>query len=129
MTPLVWAILLLALALLLILLEAFIPSGGVLGFLAAIALVASLVVGFLGGMKSGAINLVLATVVVPAAIYTLVKLWPSTPMGRMILGESPECDEDILPDSTLELRTLVGRHGVARTTRLPSGVSENESNT
>ena len=49
MDALLWSILLLLLGLALIALEVFVPSGGVLGVLAALALIASIVVAFSGG--------------------------------------------------------------------------------
>ena len=55
---LLWSILLLALGLGLIALELLVPSGGVLGILAALAIIASIAVAFSGGWVTGVIMLV-----------------------------------------------------------------------
>jgi membrane-bound serine protease (ClpP class) len=124
MEPLMWSVLLLVAALGLIALEIFIPSGGVLGVLAALAVIASLAVAFTGGMMTGTIMMVVTIVVVPLVVSGAVRWWPHTPIGRMIVLGIPASEDEVLPD-TLEYRTLgelVGKRGVAKTKMLPSGV-------
>lgn len=124
MEPLLWSILLFVAALGLIALEIFIPSGGVLGILAALALIASLVVAFSGGTTTGITMLITAIVVVPTMLAIAVRWWPHTPIGRLIVLQTPENEDDVLPD-TPEYRSLgelIGKRGVAKTKMLPSGV-------
>jgi membrane-bound serine protease (ClpP class) len=58
-------------------------------------------------------------VLVPIAVITLVRWWPSTPLGKLILLK-PAPEEEILPDLS-PLYSLVGRYGTARSKMLPSG--------
>jgi membrane-bound ClpP family serine protease len=123
MEPLLWSILLLIAALGLIALEIFIPSGGVLGILAALAVIASLAVAFTGGMMTGTIMMLVTIVLVPLVVAGAVRWWPHTPIGRLLVLGVPASEDEVLPD-TPEYRTLgelVGKRGVAKTKMLPSG--------
>ena len=123
MEPLLWSVLLLVAAMGLIALEIFFPSGGVLGVLAALAVVASLAVAFTGGMMTGTIMMVVTIVVVPLVVAGAVRWWPHTPIGRMIVLGIPASDDEVLPDTAeYHLGELVGKRGVAKTKMLPSGV-------
>ena len=124
MEPLLWSILLLVAALGLIALEIFIPSGGVLGILAALALIASLAVAFTGGAMTGTAMLIVTIVVVPTVLAVAVRWWPDTPIGRLIVLQTPDSEDDVLPDTPeyRSLNALVGKRGVAKTKMLPSGV-------
>lgn len=124
MEPLLWSILLFVAALGLIALEIFIPSGGVLGILAALALIASLAVAFSGGTMTGTAMLIVTIVVVPTVLAVAVRWWPHTPIGRLIVLQTPESEDDVLPDTPeyRSLNALVGKRGVAKTKMLPSGV-------
>ena len=124
MEPLLWSILLLVAALGLIALEIFIPSGGVLGILAALALIASLAVAFSGGAMTGTAMLIVTIVVVPTVLAVAVRWWPDTPIGRLIVLQTPDSEDDVLPDTPeyRSLNALVGKRGVAKTKMLPSGV-------
>lgn len=123
MEPLVWSSILLIVALALVVLELFIPSGGVLGFLAAVAAVACVIVAFSGGPKLGLVMLVAVTVLVPAAVAMAVQWWPHTPIGRLVLNTPPEDPDELLPDTEpyRGLRQLIGRVGKAESKMLPSG--------
>jgi membrane-bound serine protease (ClpP class) len=123
MDALLWSILLLLLGLALIALEVFVPSGGVLGVLAALALIASIVVAFSGGWATGSVMLVVAMVVVPVVIGVAIHWWPRTPIGRMIVLEPPHGEEEVLPETAeyRGLRSMIGKRGVAKTKMLPSG--------
>jgi membrane-bound ClpP family serine protease len=125
-SPLVWAILILALGLVLLLLELFIPSAGVLGFLAIMALVTSVVTVFrYEGMASGTAYLTAVVVLLAAMALLLIRWWPNTPIGRRILNlprpppRGPRHD-----DASNERKArseLVGQIGRAKTKMLPSG--------
>lgn len=123
MEPILWSIVLLLLGVLLVVLEVFLPSGGVLSILAALAVVAAICVAFTGGMVQGASVLLISTLLVPMVIVLAVRWWPQTPLGRLILIARPESDRDVLPDSPSyrERELLVGKFGRAKTKMLPSG--------
>ena len=120
-----WAILLLLVGFALVVLEVFVPSGGVIAILSAVAIVAAMVIAFQDSATTGpGVGLVFATITliaVPALIALAFKLWPRTPMGRAFLGDLPT-DADVVPDDAR--RALLGRVGVARTKMLPSGAVE-----
>ncbi|MGE0533957.1 MAG: NfeD family protein [Pirellulales bacterium] len=122
MSLLIWTMLLLLLGLGLILLEVFIPSGGVLGALAALAVVAAIVLAFFQGPYVGLGVAVLTVVALPAVIALGLRLWPSTSIGRRILLTVPSADELLPDDATKQrYRGLVGKRGVAQSLMLPSG--------
>ena len=116
-----WAILLLVSGLALVVLEVFIPSGGVLGFLAICSILASVVVAFLEGPGPGLVFLATAIFGLPVVIVAALKYWPRTAMGRRILLAAPESD-DVLPRGEHhDLRKLIGRIGRTKSQMLPGG--------
>ena len=123
MDPMLWSIFLLIAALALIVFELFVPSGGVLSFLAAAAAVASIVVAFTAGPRQGMMMLVVTTVLVPIVLGSAIRWWPHTPIGRLILINRPENPDDVLPDTDeyRGLKPLIGKLGTAKTKMLPSG--------
>jgi membrane-bound ClpP family serine protease len=122
---LAWAILLMVLGCALVVLEVFIPTGGLISILSGVAFIASLVIAFRESPTTGPLaGLVLAgftVVAVPVLIATAFKYWPRTPMGKAFLGE-PLTDDDVLAKDPR--RALLGRVGVARSKMLPSGAVE-----
>ena len=123
MDPLFWSLVLLGLGVALIALELFVPSGGVLGCLSAVCLLAAIWVGYTGGALLGTLVLVATLIAVPVVVGLGLKIWPHTPLGRLILGRGPENPDDVLPktEKYRGLEQLVGRHGLAKTKMLPSG--------
>jgi membrane-bound serine protease (ClpP class) len=116
--PLSWAILLMLIGCGLVVMEVFVPSGGILGFLSAIAIVASIVMAFNRDTTTGIGFIVVTLVAVPAVIALAFKYWPLTPMGKAFLGELPD-EAEVKPLDPR--RELVGRVGVAKSKMLPSG--------
>ncbi|MBI3838679.1 MAG: serine protease [Planctomycetia bacterium] len=123
MDPLAWSALLLLLGLILVMVEVFIPSGGILGILSIGSLLAAVVLAFYHrGAETGFIFLAITAVTVPTALALAFRWWPQTPMGRRLLLDVPKSDE-VLPDTPERrtLRQMVGKLGVAKTVMLPSG--------
>lgn len=116
--PIGWAVVLLVVGCGFLVLEIFIPSGGLLSFFAFVSLVASLLVAFRRDTTTGLSFMLIALLSVPAALWGAFRLWPRTPMGRAVLGELPT-DAETKPDDPR--RELVGRVGVAQSMMLPSG--------
>jgi membrane-bound ClpP family serine protease len=123
MDPIYWALLLLAVGLAVVVLELFVPSGGILGFIAAALIIASIVLGFMDSLNSGALILLLAVIALPLLLAAMIKLWPLTPLGRLILLKDLK-PEDVLPNKSHYKRkaSLEGQLGVAKTKMLPSGM-------
>jgi membrane-bound ClpP family serine protease len=123
MDPLVWSLLLLLAAVLLLVLEIFVPTGGVLGVLSAVTLIAAICVGFSGGPLRGMMVLLLAAVSVPAVLAAAVKWWPHTPIGRLMLIRPPDHRGQALAGDEADRtrQALLGKFGRAKTKMLPSG--------
>ena len=123
MSELIWSLLLLLAGLGLLVLEAFVPSGGVIGVMCVLSIVASIIVAFMGGWQIGLLMLVLTMIIVPLVLAAGIKWWPRTPIGRLVVLEPPGGDQDVLPDDLVyqKLKTLIGRRGFAKTMMLPSG--------
>ena len=126
MTALLWVVVLLVLGLAVMVLEVFLPSGGILGFLSVTAIIAAIATAFLEqGPVAGMAVLAIATIVVPVVLSLAFRWFPSTPLGRRVLPPPPDARE-LLPDapSRLRLKEIVGRTGRAATEMLPWGIVE-----
>ena len=119
-----WIALLLLAGLLVMALEVFVPSGGVLGFLSAVSLVAAVAMAFMTrGAAAGVAVLAIVCGAVPAVLGMAFRFFPRTPLGRRVLPPPPAPD-DVVPDADRRrsLRGLVGRAGRSATDMLPWGV-------
>lgn len=129
--PLLWAGLLLLLGLILVLVEIFIPSGGILGVLSFTAILSAIVMAFYrGGVTSGLVFMLAALLAVPTIVGLAFRWLPGTPMGKRLLADLPT-SEEVLPDNAQlrSLRDLVGKTGRARSMMLPSGAVEIDGRT
>ena len=119
-----WAILLLLMGISCVVLEMFVPSGGMLGVLAAMCLIASLVLAFMSGRWFGTGMTLAITLLIPLVLAVAVKFWPHTPLGKLILLAPPENPDDVLPatDAYRSRQLVVGKLGVAQSAMLPSGM-------
>lgn len=119
---------LLALSLLLIMLEAFIPSGGVIGLVAACCAIAGVVALFRHSATWGLSGLLIVAVLGPMCFIWAIKMLPSTPLGRKLIGPGPVEIAREIQTGTLDSRAsrmaLIGTEGVARTDLRPVGIVE-----
>lgn len=122
MSPLTWAILLMAFGLVLIVVEMFVPSGGVIGFISLASIVTSIVMAFRYSEYTGLGFMTMAVLGTPLFLALAFKLWPKTPLGRRILLDVPDGDA-MVPEDDLrkQMKTLVGRTGTAKSLMLPGG--------
>ena len=127
MTSFVWAILLLVVGMSLAVIEVFIPSGGVLGTMCLLSLVASIALAFQSGPWTGVGFLAMGVLAVPTLVATALHFWPKTAIGKRLLLQTPDPDE-VMPDSDRrrKLKTFVGQTGHAVSPMLPGGVVEIE---
>ena len=123
MDPVFWALILVALAVALIVLEVFLPSAGLLGVAAAICLVVAVAIAVFAGPGWWRTVVVVsaAVVLVPTAVAGAMHALPRTPLGRTILA-IPDVGDAVLPAHVVALRQQVGRFGLARTAMMPAGV-------
>jgi membrane-bound ClpP family serine protease len=124
MEPWIWSTVLMLLAVGLVALELFIPSGGVLGFLAACSVVGAVFLAF-NNYENHWVGLgfvALAVIGTPIVVVVAVKYWPETSIGRAVLPEVVSGDE-VLPDNEQLrlLRSLEGQVGTTKSKMLPSG--------
>ena len=123
MDPIYTSLLLLALGLVVIVLELFVPSAGILGVVAAGLLISSVVMAFYSSVQAGAILLSGIALGLPFLIGLWAKWWPHTPLGKLIMiGRQTE--ETVLPktEQYVDYKELKGQLGIAKTKMLPSGI-------
>lgn len=119
--PLAWSILLMLAGCVVLVLEVFIPSGGILAVLSAAAFVGAIVIAFQRGPVTGLVFIMTTVVAVPLVLVLAFHYWPKTRFGKAFLGELPT-EAEVLPDDPH--RALLGRVGIARSKMLPSGAVE-----
>ena len=110
------SLLLLACGILVIVVEMFVPSAGILGIVAATLLLAGVIAAFFKSLFFGLSVLTVTSLAMPFLFWLLVKVWPMTPLGKAVLMNDTL---EVLPESTTD--TLVGQVGIAKTKMLPSG--------
>ncbi|HEX5445606.1 MAG TPA: NfeD family protein [Pirellulales bacterium] len=120
--PLAWAAVLMLVGFSLAVLEVFVPSGGVIGFLSLMSVFSAIGLAFYRGPWYGLSFLGVAVIAGPAVLIAALHWWPETTMGRRILLGVPTSD-DLLPDfgDRRMLKSLMGRVGEAKSLMLPSG--------
>jgi membrane-bound ClpP family serine protease len=122
---LIWPILCLAAGLILLIAEVFIPSGGVIGFLAVGFLALSVWLAFANTMHGWKFLLALF-VLLPLTLMLAVYLWPRSPLAKYLFLKPP-APEDVVPEPTGPLLDhLVGQFGRALTPLRPSGMVDFE---
>jgi membrane-bound ClpP family serine protease len=120
---LMWVVLLLVLGLAVMVAEVFVPSGGVLGFVSIMAILAAVTLAFLQvGPGAGVMTLAVVMVSVPTVLGLAFRWFPETALGRRVLPPPPEGTE-VVPQAAerQRLRDLVGQSGDAVTDLLPWG--------
>jgi len=124
MSYLMWPLLLLAIGLLLLMTEAFIPSGGLIGILAIGCLVLSLYQAFTvpSAPNLGWKFLVAELIMIPVAMTYAIHLWPRTPWAKKIFLSPPAPEEFDTAHSRQRLDHLLGDFGRALTPLRPSGL-------
>jgi membrane-bound ClpP family serine protease len=102
MSPLFWVTGLLFVGLFVMVLEVFIPSGGLLGFVSIAAIVAAIATAFAEqGIGPGFLVLAITAVAVPSTLAIAFHFFPSTPLGRRIMPSPPE-PQDLVPAKKTE---------------------------
>lgn len=126
MSPVVWVAALFLVGIGVMVLEVFIPSGGVLGFVSVAAIIAAIATAFLElGVGAGTVMIALSVVVVPVILALAFRWFPQTPLGRRVLPAPPEA-ADVVPDAPRRRRArdLVGQRGRTTSDLLPWGTVE-----
>lgn len=119
------AVALVLVGLVLIIAEAFIPSGGLLTVMSVVSTGAGVVVGFTRvGAAFGGILVTCALLLGPAAfLYGLSRL-PTTRIGRRFILSGPQPDRPAPATAEPDYEPLLGRKGRALTLLRPAGMAE-----
>lgn len=123
-----WGLGLLAAALLLVIIEVFVPSGGLISVLSLGCAVAGVVCLFRYSTTWGLLGIAAVIFLGPMAFGFALKIWPQTPIGRRMLAEKPP--EQVEAERLEAVRereamlALVGAEGTVRTDLRPVGVIE-----
>lgn len=124
-----WGFGLFAASVIVLALELFVPSGGVLGLLSAALAIGGVVCFWRVSPTWGVTALLALMILGPLAAGFFVKIWPDTPVGRMmILGSSADeeqerAEHELAADARRAgLESLVGATGRALTDLRPVGV-------
>ncbi len=122
MDPWIWAVCLIILGMGLAVLEVFFPTEGILGFLAACAILGGILFGYRQSAAVGTIMLLLSIAGLPTAVIVALKYWPQTAVGRRVLLTGPTREEVMPVNPERErLRTMIGQVGEAKCDMLPAG--------
>lgn len=121
-----WGIALIALMFVLFFVELFLPTSGIVGMVAAVVGIAGLVCLFRYDALWGVSGLLSMIILGPAFAFFAFKIWPSTAMGRRIIGvptdEELQARRDAEQSEKQRFAALVGKHGVVLTALRPVGV-------
>jgi membrane-bound ClpP family serine protease len=121
-----WGLGLIAASVLLVVIEVFIPSSGLIAITAAGCGVVGVVFLFRYSTSWGISGLITLLILGPTAFGFALKVWPSTPMGRRMLGaKTPEEEEAERLAELKERRkqqSLVGAEGLVLTDLRPVGM-------
>lgn len=123
--PSVWIVagfILLGAAVVLALLELFIPTGGILAIATASCLVASVIAFFMNSALWGFAALLAYSAGAPFAVVLGFKLWTRSPIARKMMLGTVDADPEISVNSLKESALLaIGTEGVALTPLRPVG--------
>lgn len=118
------AYVLIALGLVLLVAELFVPTSGTLFLACSVCLLAGIVMSFYyGDASTGMVTLLCVFVAVPALATVAMYFWPRTPMGRRLILRDQDATIAQMPVN-LELEALRGRYARAMSDLRPAGAAE-----
>ncbi|MEM9414133.1 MAG: NfeD family protein [Planctomycetota bacterium] len=122
-TLLIWAVVAFGLAILLVIVEAFMPSGGIIGAMAGVCAVIGIVLFFRVDTLWGMLSIAITLIALPFLIAGLIWVWPNTLFGRWVtLSDDPETEQSTPEADDREAETItVGTEGTALTDLRPVG--------
>jgi membrane-bound serine protease (ClpP class) len=124
----IWPSILLLAAFLLMGLEIFVPSMGLLPLLCLGLFGASLWSAFSISFTTGLVFLAIDLAITPILVFIGASLWPHTPLAKLFTLSPPGTDETILEKMAAaeksDIYRFVGTHGRAMTDLRPGGIVE-----
>ncbi len=125
---LVWGLVLLGCAVLLLVVELFVPSGGIISITSAVVAIAGVVCLWRYDAMAGLGGALSVMVLGPLFIAFMIKIWPHTPMGRRLINAPTEEEVMALRHDEEQQRNqrlaLIGREGKVVTDLRPIGLVE-----
>ncbi len=121
-----WGVGLLAASLLLVIIEVFVPSGGLIAVTAGGCAVAGLVFLYKYDMRWGISGTLAMLILAPTTFGFALRVWPSTAIGRRMLGakspEEEEADRVAALKERQKHQSLIGAEGVVLSDLRPVGM-------
>jgi membrane-bound ClpP family serine protease len=125
MQDLALAYALIAIGLLLLAAELFLPTAGIVGVLGVAAVIAGVTIAFSYSSTQGFVAVVIVLILVPSVGPLLMHYVPKTALGRRFFLVGPEEDATVAQmPVNLELEHLRGRYGKTLSPLRPSGAAE-----
>ena len=131
---LIWALLLFAVSVVLLVLELFVPSGGLISVLAGVSALGSILAFFRYDTTWGLVATGMYLVLGPIVIVYGLKWWINSPLGRRMILSNPTDLDPLDPDSpsaisseharqerAAQMRQLIGARGLTVTSLRPIG--------
>lgn len=89
----VWALIAFGIAIVLVILEAFLPSGGIMGGLAGVCAIVGIALFFGFDTTWGLVSMAFTFLSLPFILAGMIWIWPSTPIGRALtLKDEPRAE-------------------------------------
>ena len=120
-TLLIWAIVLMGVAIVAAIVEVFVPTGGLLGLLAGASAITSIVLFFWFNETTGVIALIAALIMAPIIIGFGLKVMPHTPLVRLMILEEDETSGAATGQRNDTEGPAIGAEGLAVTDLRPVG--------
>lgn len=118
MDPLLIAVILYLVAILLFVIDLFVPTGGILLVCSAVCAMIAIYFGFLSSTNTGLVMLLIELGTIPALVYVFLRAWPHTPFGRRVLLQPPRQPAS---GRSEELHALIGSVVISRWPLIPTG--------
>lgn len=118
-----WGVALLALSLILLAVEVFVPSAGVISVVAVALAVVGLIVLFRSDWRWGVSGLLAVLILGPTVLYFGFQMFPSTSIGRKVLSIEDSGDEDRPPPGEMisEFEAYIDAEAEAASDLRPGG--------
>jgi membrane-bound ClpP family serine protease len=125
---LIWGWGLIGLGLILVALDLFLPTAGLLALLAGLSALGGVVCLFFADLSWGITGLGLVLVGGPLIAAFMLKIWPNTPIGRRLIAapsdEEVEAQRANEESERQQRQALIGKEGTVLTDLRPIGVVE-----
>ncbi|MCC6322332.1 MAG: hypothetical protein IT438_12955 [Phycisphaerales bacterium] len=118
-----WGVGLLSLAALLLIIEVFVPTAGVLGVTSACVAIGGVVCLFRYDWRWGMSGLLAIAIIGPTIVFVGLQIFPSTAMGKKMLNLPPDALDGGAPAPSpgAEFEALIGEEGLTLTDLRPGG--------